>query len=172
MGFGHIVPNAPNVLIVPIVPFFSCHIIRIRNIHIRMIQHSNLQKGSFSMQAPNLGFVLLFVDDPLESCVFYSRLFNLKPVEQAPTFALFAFANGVSLGLWSRKTAEPAVNADGGGSEICFSENDVDKTYEKWNKLGIPMAQEPTDMDFGRTFVALDPDGHRIRIYKLWEESR
>jgi hypothetical protein len=26
-------------------------------------------------------------------------------------------------------------------------------------------------MDFGRTFVALDPDGHRIRIYKLTQEK-
>ena len=23
----------------------------------------------------------------------------------------------------------------------------------------------PTDMDFGHTFVALDPDGHRLRVF-------
>jgi predicted enzyme related to lactoylglutathione lyase len=33
------------------------------------------------------------------------------------------------------------------------------------------VAQKPTDMDFGRTFVVLDPDGHRIRVYKLHEEK-
>ena len=27
----------------------------------------------------------------------------------------------------------------------------------------------PTDMDFGRTFVALDPDNHRLRVYWLNE---
>jgi hypothetical protein len=26
-------------------------------------------------------------------------------------------------------------------------------------------------MDFGRTFVAIDPDGHRIRVYKLRDEK-
>jgi hypothetical protein len=25
--------------------------------------------------------------------------------------------------------------------------------------------QPPTDMDFGRTFVALDPDGDRLRVF-------
>ena len=25
--------------------------------------------------------------------------------------------------------------------------------------------QAPTDLDFGRTFVALDPDGHRLRVF-------
>ena len=29
----------------------------------------------------------------------------------------------------------------------------------------VRIAQEPTDMDFGRTFVALDADGNRLRFY-------
>lgn len=124
------------------------------------------------MLVPNLGFVLLFVKNPLESGKFYSRILNLKPVEEAPTFVMFALVNGVMLGLWSRVTAEPAVMAGGGGSEIAFSEENLDELYENWRKSGIPMAQGPTEMDFGRTFVALDPDGHRIRVYRLREETK
>ncbi len=123
------------------------------------------------MLVPKLGFVLLFVADPSKSSAFYRGLFGLEPVEQSPTFALFALENGVMLGLWSSQTAEPPVLTGGGGSEIAFSEENVDGLYEKWLGLGIPMAQAPTDMDFGRTFVALDPDGHRIRAYKLREEA-
>lgn len=124
------------------------------------------------MPIPQLSFVLLFVTDPLESGQFYSRLFNLTPVEQSPTFVLFALPNGVMLGLWSRKTARPSVVAQGGGSEICFTEENVDEVYAKWVKLGIPMAQTPTTMDgMSRTFVALDPDGHRIRVLCLEEEG-
>jgi hypothetical protein len=26
--------------------------------------------------------------------------------------------------------------------------------------------QPPTEMDFGRTFTAADPDGHRLRVFK------
>lgn len=123
------------------------------------------------MLVPQLGFVLLFVSNPLSSSAFYGKLLGLKPLEESATFALFGLPNGVSLGLWSSQTAEPAVLAKGGGSEIAFSEEDVDALYRKWVAQGVAMAQEPTDMDFGRTFVAVDPDGHRIRVYRLKEEE-
>lgn len=119
------------------------------------------------MLVPKLGFVLLFVENPQASGVFYRELLNKNPVEESPTFVLFALENGVMLGLWSRHTAEPSVSAAGGGSEIAFSHENVDELYKEWVDLEIPMAQVPTDMDFGRTFVALDPDGHRIRVYRL-----
>jgi predicted enzyme related to lactoylglutathione lyase len=120
---------------------------------------------------PKLDLMVLFVSDPLKSSAFYSRLFGNKPVEEAPTFALFALTNGVQLGLWSKRSAEPAVQVTGGGCEICFHTDQVDQCYEQWQAMQIPMAQTPIDMDFGRTFVALDPDGHRIRVYRLWENQ-
>jgi predicted enzyme related to lactoylglutathione lyase len=123
------------------------------------------------MLAPKLGFILLFVADPQKSTEFYEHIFDLKPVQQSPTFALFALKNSVMLGLWLSKTVEPTVLMPAGGSEIAFSHIDVDALYGEWLKLGINIAQAPTDMDFGRTFVALDPDSHRIRVYKLWEEN-
>lgn len=39
---------------------------------------------------PKLGFVLFFVKDPTISAQFYQEIFGLKPIEQSPTFALFA----------------------------------------------------------------------------------
>ena len=123
------------------------------------------------MVSNNLGFVLLFVKNVTISADFYGKLFNLKPVEQAPMFAFFVLGNGVKLGLWSRYTAEPLVMAEPGAAEICFNTDDVDEAYAQWGKFGIAVAQAPTDMDFGRTFVALDPDGHRIRVFKLHPES-
>jgi predicted enzyme related to lactoylglutathione lyase len=123
------------------------------------------------MFKPNLGFILLFVHNPVESAHFYKNLFNVEPIELSPTFALFSLSNGVQLGLWSRYTAEPLVTASAGAAEICFSTDNVDEMYEAWGNKGITMIQKPTDLDFGRTFVAIDPDGHRIRIYKLRERS-
>ncbi len=118
------------------------------------------------MLKPDLKFVLLFVKDPLQSAPFYEQILGLKPVEQSPTFTAFALTNGVLLGLWSSKTAEPLVSAQPGATEIAFAENNIDELFARWKEMGVSMAQEPTDMDFGRTFVALDPDGHRIRVYK------
>ena len=123
------------------------------------------------MPIPQLNFVLLFVKSPTESATFYSRILGLSPIELSATFALFALPNGIMLGLWSPTTAEPPVTATAGASEIAFVEMDVDAVYKAWVDLGITMAQPPTDMDFGRTFCALDPDGHRIRIFRPLEEQ-
>jgi predicted enzyme related to lactoylglutathione lyase len=41
----------------------------------------------------------------------------------------------------------------------------VDQTHADWRERGLKVAQPPTDMEFGRTFVALDPDGHRLRVF-------
>lgn len=121
------------------------------------------------MFTPSLGFTLLFVANPQNSGLFYQELFNLTPVEESPTFVMFALKNGVLLGLWSKYTAEPRVEASPGALEICFPAEDVDGLYDEWSKKHVTVAQKPTDMDFGRTFVVLDPDGHRVRIYKLRE---
>lgn len=123
------------------------------------------------MFSPTLGFTLLFVANPQKSGLFYQEILGLKPIEESPTFVMFALKNGVMLGLWSKYTAEPRVDAPAGALEICFPAENVDALYEEWGRKQVTIAQKPTDMDFGRTFVILDPDGHRIRIYKLHEEK-
>lgn len=122
------------------------------------------------MFKPSLSLTLLFVTNPQKSSLFYQDIFDMKPIEESPTFAMFALENGVQLGLWSKYTAEPLVQAPSGAMEICFPTENVDELYEKWAKKQVTIAQKPVDMDFGRTFVLLDPDGHRIRIYKLHEQ--
>jgi len=123
------------------------------------------------MLNPSLGFTLLFVENPQKSSLFYQEILNLKPIEESPTFVMFALNNGVMLGLWSKHTAEPRVDATAGALEICFPTENVDALYEKWGKKQVTVLQAPTNMDFGYTFVILDPDGHRIRAYKLNEEQ-
>jgi catechol 2,3-dioxygenase-like lactoylglutathione lyase family enzyme len=120
------------------------------------------------MQHPN--YVLLFVENPTASAAFYASLFDCKPVEASPTFALFALSSGIRLGLWSRYDAEPLVITRGGGSELGIPVDDdaaLHALYTEWKERGLAIVQPPTDMDFGRTFVALDPDGHRLRVFRL-----
>ena len=119
------------------------------------------------MITPSLGFILLFVENPQKSSLFYQDLLHIKPLEESPTFVLFGLRNGTLLGFWSRYTAEPHVHAQPGAHEICFETDDVDVLYATWGEKRLTIAQKPTDLDFGRTFVILDPDGHRIRVYKL-----
>jgi catechol 2,3-dioxygenase-like lactoylglutathione lyase family enzyme len=117
-------------------------------------------------------YLLLYVDSPATSANFYSRLLDKPPVELQPTFALFILDSGVKLGLWSRHTVEPPAEAAGGGGELGFSVADqqaVDTLYAAWTAQGLRIAQEPIELDFGYTFVALDPDGHRLRVFALSE---
>jgi len=114
----------------------------------------------------SLALTILLVSDPARSAVFYRDVLGLEPAEQSPTFAMFALPSGVGIGLWSSTTVEPPPSGTSGASELCFLEEDVDGVHAAWAARGIRIAQAPTDLDFGRTFVALDPDGHRIRVFR------
>ena len=117
---------------------------------------------------PDVNFIILYVDNPPRSAGFYEDLLGRKPVEASPTFAMFAMESGVMLGLWSRHTVEPAAQTGGGGGEVAFTVADADQvraTHQEWQRRGLKIAQAPTAMDFGHTFVALDPDGHRLRVF-------
>lgn len=41
---------------------------------------------------------------------------------------------------------------------------EVERLHAEWRKAGVPIEQELATAVFGRTFVALDPDGHRLRV--------
>ncbi|MGF3023651.1 VOC family protein [Methylobacterium aquaticum] len=110
-------------------------------------------------------YTLLYVDDPEASGRFYAALTGRPPVESSPTFAMFVLDGGHKLGLWSRHTVAPAAAAAGGGTELAFAVPD-DATHAAWTESGLPILQAPTDLDFGRTFVAVDPDGHRLRVFR------
>ena len=117
---------------------------------------------------PDFSFVLLYVDSPPASAAFYADLLGRPAIEASSTFAMFPLRPDVMLGLWSRKTVEPAAVAAGGGSEVAFTVADADAvraTHSDWSRRGLKIAQAPTSMDFGHTFVALDPDGHRLRVF-------
>ena len=115
---------------------------------------------------PDFSFILLPVADPIASAAFYERLLGRPPVEAAPTFAMLPLREGVMLGLWQRDGVLPPPGAAPGGSEVAFIAADVDATHADWVAKGTTILQAPTDMDFGRTFTAADPDGHRLRVFK------
>ncbi|WP_186417821.1 VOC family protein [Bosea sp. CS1GBMeth4] len=116
-------------------------------------------------------FIILYVDSPEASARFYADLIGQAPLEASPTFAMFALPSGVRLGLWSRHTVEPGAQAAGGGeiAMVVGSGEAVDATHADWQRRGLAILQAPTDLDFGRTFVAIDPDGHRLRVFHPFE---
>lgn len=117
------------------------------------------------MTSPNL--IILYVKDPAESVTFYRDLLGREPVANSTNFAAFPLDGGFTLGLWRRSDVEPQPSALGNRGEMAFmvpGEGGVAEHYRSWRDRGLPMAQELTTLDFGPTFVVLDPDGHRLRV--------
>jgi catechol 2,3-dioxygenase-like lactoylglutathione lyase family enzyme len=130
-----------------------------------MNAHADTTAAKVALADPN--FILLYVESPAASAAFYANLLGRPPIESSPTFAMFALASGVMLGLWARHTVEPSASGSGGG-EIAFTVADaaaVAAVHADWHGRGLAIVQPPTRMDFGQTFVALDPDGHRLRVF-------
>jgi uncharacterized glyoxalase superfamily protein PhnB len=76
--------------------------------------------------------------------------------------------SGFAFGLWAKQDVKPAIQSISVGTELAFAVADNDAVDAKFDELkaqGLEVAQAVENMDFGRTFVVLDADGHRLRIY-------
>jgi predicted enzyme related to lactoylglutathione lyase len=117
-------------------------------------------------------YTILYVADPQASARLYGTLLEAQHVESSPTFVLFPLENGRMLGLWKMSDAVPAADFHGSSSELAFrvgSDAEVDALHGKWREAGLRILQAPTKVDFGYTFTAADPDGHRLRVFARGE---
>ena len=115
----------------------------------------------------NVGFILVYVENVAASEAFYASILGRPAIESSNTFAMLPAAPGLMLGLWRRDGVKPAASVAGGG-EIAFrvdGADEVDALYAEWSGRGVKIALAPTQMDFGYSFVALDPDGQRLRVF-------
>ena len=112
---------------------------------------------------------LFYVEDTDRSRDFYAAILDRQPVDHSETFSVFVLPSGLKLGLWKKGGVEPAANQPG-GFELGFQVDnmaEVDRLAADWTARGITLIQPLVDMDFGRTFTAIDPDGHRLRVLCL-----
>lgn len=117
------------------------------------------------MLVPNL--LVLYVTDPAESSFYYERLLGVAPAARFPTYVAFAFNNGLVLGLWSMQAPNFVSGGSGHRSELALmvpNDAEVRRLYGEWQAAGVTIEQPLCEAVFGLTFVATDPDGHRIRV--------
>ena len=117
------------------------------------------------MISPNL--MILYVENALASARFYETIFGRAPLVQSPGFVSFQFNNGLGLGLWSTSSPEFVSGGTGHRGEIAIIVDDdaqIERLHEEWRAAGVSIEQAPFTAAFGRTFVALDPDRHRVRV--------
>ncbi len=116
---------------------------------------------------PDVSFVLVYVDDVSRSEAFYAAIVGRGAIQSSPTFAMLPAGPDLMMGLWRRDGVKPTATR-GVGGEIALTAKtaaEVDSLWENWRARGVAIAQAPTAMDFGYTFVALDPDGQRLRVF-------
>jgi catechol 2,3-dioxygenase-like lactoylglutathione lyase family enzyme len=112
--------------------------------------------------------IVLYVEDIAVSRKFYADLLERRAQELSPSFMSFELDSGLKLELKVRAKSEPSATMTGGGTEICFKvpdEKALQALFEQWKAKGARFAQSPTRLVFGMTFVAMDPDGHRLRAF-------
>lgn len=116
----------------------------------------------------HLDMTILYVGSPTRSAEFYTDITGCEPIESSPNFAMFELENGARLGLWKSEDVEPHVAfRTPAAGEVCFAVKSADAVraiHAEW-ATRMPIAQPPVEMDFGHTFVGLDPDGHRLRVF-------
>lgn len=117
---------------------------------------------------PNV--IVLYVNDVIKSSQFYQDLLGIKTEEASPTFHSFTLSNGMSLALKANHSVMPPIDAKSGNGELAFtldSYQKVDEIYTAWQTKHLEILQPPTQVPFGYTFVALDLDGHRLRVASI-----
>jgi ABC-type glutathione transport system ATPase component len=86
----------------------------------------------------------------------------------ASKFAMLPLGKDSMLGLWEREDVKPHTGNETGGAEVAFTVANADAvrtTHNAWKARALKIAQEPTAMNFGHTFVAVDPEDHRLRVF-------
>jgi predicted enzyme related to lactoylglutathione lyase len=122
-------------------------------------------------RAMNLGFIVLYVDDIEKSKAFYTDLVGMTVVEaiSSPTFVTLRPEGGSFVALQDKAAAKfpPKDETQSGSVELSFEVSDVDATWKRWKDQGVDCVSEPTDLPFGRYFLAKDPEGHYVSVYRF-----
>lgn len=111
--------------------------------------------------------ITLYSADLKRSETFYHDLLGVEKNFDHPNYVSFPLRQGVVLGLWNTASIENFDGGTAGGMEIDFSVGDsadVDRLCATWKGKGVHIVQEPNDAPYGRNFLALDPDGNRLRV--------
>lgn len=110
---------------------------------------------------------IVYVNDAPAAARFCGDLLGMSPSFQTPGFITFDLGPGADLALWSGQFANLSRDVPR-TSEICLAidggSERIEGLFGQWRSKGITILEEPHDAGFGRTFLAADLDGNRIRV--------
>ncbi|KAA8882911.1 glyoxalase [Nocardia colli] len=110
---------------------------------------------------------IVYVNDAPAAARFYGDLLELRPAFETPGYITFDLGPGADLALWSGRIEHLTASVPR-TSEVCLAieggPDELDAMFEQWRAKGVTILEKPRDASFGRTFLAADPDGNRIRV--------
>lgn len=116
----------------------------------------------------DLNQVTLVCVDYDASVAFYKKLGLIQIVDSPPRYARFETPAGSTLSIHSGER-----DAVASGTVVYFEVDDVDKTVEALQALGIEFESMPVDQRWlWREAYVNDPAGNRICIYHAGENRR
>jgi predicted enzyme related to lactoylglutathione lyase len=122
----------------------------------------------------NLGFIILYVRDMEQTKAFYVEELGATVVDaiSGPNFITLRPSGGSLLGLQNKDASQlaPKYEEQSGGVELSFEVDDVDSVWQRWKEKGVEIVADPIDLPFGRYFLAKDPDGHYVSIYRFAQQ--
>lgn len=111
---------------------------------------------------------VLYVENIEISKNFYANTFECEGEVLSPTFISFPIGDGVTIELKQLAQVSPPASVTGGGTELSLmvdNSKELHDLFKLWESKGVKFVQTPTELVFGITLVAIDPDGHRIRVF-------
>ena len=113
-----------------------------------------------------LNHVTLAVGDVESSSRFYARLGLTQIVASYPDYARFVAPQGDTT-LSLHHVEQPSPDP---GASIHFEVDDVDRAVAELKAMGFHFVCDPVDQPYlWREAILLDPDGHRVFIYRAGE---
>lgn len=113
-------------------------------------------------------FIVLYVDNITISSQFYRELLKVDPEKDSDNFHAFKLSTDMKLGLKAKQSVEPEPDGQHGNGELAFmldNKEQVDALFRECQARKINMLCPPDMVIYGYTFVALDPDGNRLRVF-------
>ncbi len=123
----------------------------------------------------NLNFIILYVRDIQKLTAFYRDVVGMTVLDaiSGPNFTTLKPESGAMIGLQDAQASKlPPGQEQGSGSvELSFEVEDVDASYAQWQARGVELLSEVLDLPFGRYFLAKDPEGRFLSIYRFRHED-
>ena len=113
-------------------------------------------------------FIALQVRDLDRAAAFYETRLGLTRLPASPPGAVVFDAKPCALAV---REPLPGVDLDaispnpGAGIALWLAADDAQKLHDGLAEAGVPIAVEPFDGPFGRTFAFVDPDGYVVTVH-------